>query len=57
MMDRFDEGLPDPQCVEILGYCSYCGMEIYAPADNIDIHDACEAEETADNEEFEEDNI
>ena len=50
-LDRFSQGLPDPQDAEVIGYCSYCGMEIYEGADNIDIHESCEAEEAADNEE------
>ncbi|MFD2752426.1 hypothetical protein ACFSUM_18735 [Virgibacillus siamensis] len=28
-MDRFEQGLPDPQEVEVFGHCDECGGEIY----------------------------
>lgn len=28
-LDRFSQGLPDPQEAKIIDRCSYCGLEIY----------------------------
>lgn len=28
-MDRFEQGLPDPQEAEVFGYCDDCDGEIY----------------------------
>lgn len=32
-LDRFAQGLPDPQEAEVLGYCDACGLEIYVDGD------------------------
>lgn len=28
-MDRFEQGLPDPQEMKVVGHCDECGGEIY----------------------------
>jgi len=32
-LDRFSQGLPDPQDADVLAYCEGCGREIYEGED------------------------
>ena len=36
-LDRFSQGLPDPQEAEVMTYCEGCGGEIYQGEDVYDV--------------------
>ena len=39
-LDRFSQGLPDPQDADVLAYCDSCGKEIYEGEEVYIVHDA-----------------
>lgn len=58
-LDRFEYGIPDPQCANIVGWCRDCGGEVYEGdwyGENFGIHEECQEELDRIEEENEEDN-
>jgi len=39
-LDRFSQGLPDPQDADVLAYCDCCGKEIYEGEEVYTVYDA-----------------
>ena len=39
-LDRFSQGLPDPQDADVLAYCDCCGKEIYEGEEVYIVYDA-----------------